>query len=668
MAALNPPPNATVRSLTQVEVLFDEPVAGVDAEDLLVNGLPAASVTGLAAGPYVFEFPAVLDGRINVTWAAAHGITDLSSSALPFGGNAWSYTVDSHSVPGDLVINEFMAENQTGLKDEEGEEQDWIEIYNRGTKAVNLNGWSLTDDMNDPGQWFFPAILLPANQYLLVFASGKDRKPTTPGGRLHTNFKLKINGEYLGLFSPESPRQVINEIAPEFPEQRNDYSFGRAAGGAWRYFRVGTPGAVNGASVITNVVAPVHFSVKRGFFKAPFNLSLTTETPDAVIRYTLNGSVPTEASGLIYTNLLAINTTRIVRAAAFQTNFLPSRVDTHTYLYNIASNRRLLPALSLVTATNNLRGPTGIMEINPRNTTKHGIAWERPVSAELIRPEDNGGFNIDCGLRIQGGGYVRGLYDPNGGLPYSKYSFRLYFRGDYGEGRLNYPLFPEIPVQSFDTIVLRAGMNDPTNPFIRDELARRLASDTGQVASHGTFVNLFINGVYKGYYNPTERIDPSFLQDWHGGGEKWDEIAALSELREGDLVAWNAMRNYVESNNPSLSAVYQEIERRLDLVNFVDYLLPLVYADTDDWPHNNWRAARERVPGGRSAFTFGMPNGRSAITTRRAITRFQASSRALVRLGAPRKSSVSMSSSGAVRNSACSLPIASTSISTMTAP
>ena len=238
----------------------------------------------------------------------------------------------------------------------------------------------------------------------------------------------------------------------------------------------------------------MHFSVKRGFFKAPFNLSLTTETPDAVIRYTLNGSVPTEASGLIYTNLLAINTTRIVRAAAFQTNFLPSRVDTHTYLYNIASNRRLLPALSLVTATNNLRGPTGIMEINPRNTTKHGIAWERPVSAELIAPRTTADSTSIAAFAFKG--RLRpGLYDPNGGLPYSKYSFRLYFRGDYGEGRLNYPLFPEIPVQSFDTIVLRAGMNDPTNPFIRDELARRLASDTGQVASHGTFVNLFINGV-----------------------------------------------------------------------------------------------------------------------------------------------------------------------------
>ena len=138
------PPNATVRSLTQVEVLFDEPVAGVDAEDLLVNGLPAASVTRSGGRPLRFEFPAVLDGRINVTWAAAHGITDLSSSALPFGGNAWSYTVDSHSVPGDLVINEFMAENQTGLKDEEGEEQDWIEIYNRGNQGGELE-WLVID-------------------------------------------------------------------------------------------------------------------------------------------------------------------------------------------------------------------------------------------------------------------------------------------------------------------------------------------------------------------------------------------------------------------------------------------------------------------------------------------------------------------------------------------
>jgi len=110
-----------------------------------------------------------------------------------------------------------------------------------------------------------------------------------------------------------------------------------------------------------------------------------------------------------------------------------------------------------VTANTNLFGATGIMEVNPRNTTKHGIAWERPVSVEYIQPWDNDGFDLEAGLRIQGGGYVRERYDPEGSLPFSKYSFRLYFRGDYGTSRLEFPIFPGSAVTDFDKIVLRAG-------------------------------------------------------------------------------------------------------------------------------------------------------------------------------------------------------------------
>jgi hypothetical protein len=145
-------------------------------------------------------------------------------------------------------------------------------------------------------------------------------------------------------------------------------------------------------------------------------------------------------------------------------------------------------------------------------------------------------------------------------------------------------------------------MNDPTNPFIRDELARQLESDVGVVASHGTFVNLFLNGAYKGIYNPAERIDPDFLQTYHGGNGDWDVIAQMGEVNEGDTTAWNALKNFVNSPNltnaATSTAAYLQLGRMMDLTNFVDYLLPLIYADTDDWPHNNWRAARERVTNG----------------------------------------------------------------------
>ncbi len=393
---VTPPPGATVRQLTQVEVLFSERVTGIDAADLLINDQPATNVTGLLAGPFVFQFAAPAAGPVQLEWSADHGITDLAAIPNSFAGGAWTVTVDPSAIPGDLVINEFLAANQNGLLDEDGEAQDWIEILNRGTNRVDLAGWSLTDNADEPGQWIFPARPLEPGEYLVVFASGKDRKPNA-SGTLHTNFKLGANGEYLGLFSPESPRVAISELAPKYPEQRNDYSYGRDSQGAWRYFNSPTPGGPNGASTIASVVAPVHFSVPRGFFDTPFNVHLSTETSGAFIRYTLDGSEPTEQNGLAYANALRIAATTLLRAAAFKPNCLPSTIGTHTYFYGLSSAQLSLPVLSIVTSSNNLFGPTGILGINGGtydsgaweavnpgdyyNPSQRGLAWERPVSA-----------------------------------------------------------------------------------------------------------------------------------------------------------------------------------------------------------------------------------------------------------------------------------------------
>ncbi|HVY72349.1 MAG TPA: lamin tail domain-containing protein, partial [Verrucomicrobiae bacterium] len=235
---------------------------------------------------------------------------------------------------------------------------------------------------------------------------------------------------------------------------------------------------------------------------------------------------------------------------------------------------------------------------NPRNTNKRGIAWERPASVEYLVPADGSGFQIDCGLRVQGGDYIRGLYNPNSSSPpEGKFSFRLYFRGDYGEGTLHYPLFGDSPVRDFDRVVLRAGMNDPTNPFLVDELMRRLMTDTGQVTARGGFAYLYLNGVYKGYYNPTEGYEEDFLRSWQGGGKSWDLITQGEIANAGDNAAFVTMLNYIRNNNMATAANYARAARMLDMTNFVDYLLVNIYGATGDWPGNNWRAARERVPG-----------------------------------------------------------------------
>ena len=609
MLLLTPPAGSTVRQLSQVEVEFNGPVVGVDAADLLINGQPATAVTGYGAGPYLFQFPPPSAGTVQAAWSANHGIRDFASESNGFRGGSWTWQLDPFTRTADVVISEVLAANQTGLRDEDGDSSDWIELWNRGTTAVNLGGWSLSDDPNNPAQWVFPSKTLGAGQYLVVFASGKDRTAPTGTNRFHTSFSLSPFGEYLGLFAPESPRVVVSEFAPAYPEQRNDYSYGLDSAGNRRYFQFPTPGLANGASTVTGRVAEVEFSVARGFFGAPFNLTLSTPTTGAVIRCTTDGSEPSATNGFTYTNSLRLTATALLRAAAFATNCLPSATRTHSYFFNLSDAQRSLPVLSIVAPSNNLWGPTGIMgigggtyvsgvwqSVNPGdyfNPSKLGLAWERATSAEYIQLQDNGGFQTDCGIRIQGGAYIRPRYTAT-----SKFSYRLYFRGDYGPTALDYPLFAGSPMHEFKKIVLRAGMNDPTNPFIRDELFRRLAIDEGRVDAHGTLVNLFINGVYKGYYNPTERLDNHFMQSWHGGGEAWDVIQQGSAATEGTTVEWTGFRNFVNASDPTVAATYAEIGRRFDLPNFVDYLLIYLYGGCGDWPHNNWRAARERVPTG----------------------------------------------------------------------
>jgi hypothetical protein len=123
-------------------------------------------------------------------------------------------------------ISEFMAVNDTGLDDEDRDESDWIEIHNTGADTINLNGWYLTDDINNLAKWTFPEIILTPDEYLIVFASGKNRRD--PSAFLHTNFKLSGSGEYLGLIGPNG-RTVVSEFSPAYPIQAPDISYGFSA-------------------------------------------------------------------------------------------------------------------------------------------------------------------------------------------------------------------------------------------------------------------------------------------------------------------------------------------------------------------------------------------------------------------------------------------------------
>ncbi|MBX3728315.1 MAG: CotH kinase family protein [Candidatus Sumerlaeia bacterium] len=185
-------------------------------------------------------------------------------------------------------LNEFVASNGTILADEDGDFSDWIEIVNVGAAPVALSGFGLTDNPGQPFQWTFPAVTLDAGQHLLVWASGKNRRPTS--GPLHTNFSIAAGGEPLRLTRPDG--SVADELAARAVPR--DLSLGRSPDGtgAWFLFDQPTPGAANTTPAYIDVLAPPVFSHEAGFHPAPFNLTFTAPDPLATILYTLDGSDP----------------------------------------------------------------------------------------------------------------------------------------------------------------------------------------------------------------------------------------------------------------------------------------------------------------------------------------------------------------------------------------
>ena len=249
--ALQPADGATVRALDSVTVLFSEPVTGVDASDLLVNGVPAMAVTSLAQSQFRFTFAAPPSGPVRFTWATAHGITDLAPTPNAFAGTAWTVRLDPDALEAAPYLSEFMASNTRTLRDETGQYSDWIELFNPSDAPLDLRGWALTDDPANLAKWRFPSTNLPAGGFLVVFASGADRR--IPGARLHTNFQLSAGGEYLALVRPDGVT-VASEFKPTYPAQVPDLSHGIVQvprGNTWDrgpsgvYFTQPTPGAPN---------------------------------------------------------------------------------------------------------------------------------------------------------------------------------------------------------------------------------------------------------------------------------------------------------------------------------------------------------------------------------------------------------------------------------------
>ncbi len=555
-----------------------------------------------------------------------------------------------------LSITEFMAVNSNTLQDEDGDYSDWVEIYNPGTDTVDLLGWSISDRIYDPPKWVFPQILLPPDTYLVIFASGKDRK--NPAGNLHTNFKLSGSGEFLGLFRPGG-LTVSSSFAPEFPVQFEDISYGEY-GGNYIYLTSPTPGASNAGE---EFLKPPEFTVERGFYTVPFDVELTSASSGSKIYFTTDGSTPSGENGTEYTGPVNISATTPLRAVTVKDGCSPSATVTNTYLFTedivdqpddpegyptewgsyydivgtatadygmdseitddpdysglMDSSLLSVPTISLVTDigflfSHDTDPDSGGIYIYTGPYGSFGDGWERPVSFEYILPDQGENIQVNCGLRIQGGASRQAEKSP-------KHSFRLLFKTIYGPGKLNYSFFGDGATDKFNTIVFRSAYGNSWRHFdtnqrtraqhIRDPWSKDTQLDMGHISAHNKFAHLYINGMYWGLYNISERYDKAFMESYYGDDEyDYDMIRDYGEVVKGNDEAWNYLNNAVSSSSISDNTVYQELignnpdgthnpayNSYIDPVNLIDYILLNFYGGNNDWDHHNWTAARNRV-------------------------------------------------------------------------
>lgn len=349
-----------------------------------------------------------------------------------------------------VVINEIQASNSTTIADEDGDFEDWIELYNAGSDTIGLGWYGLSDDYNRPFRWVIPSgVRIAPGEFLLIWASGKDR--TGPDGGLHTGFSLAQEGEEVLLTNYNGER--VDEVPPvRIP---SDISYGRYPDGSdtWHFFDQPSPGAANHSPVYNDLVADPVLSHEGGFYETPFYLTITADA-GSVLHYTLDGSEPDESDPVWNGSLLISKRephdhlisyiptnppeaverrhnwimpaeppflATVLRVRGFRENAMPSRIITHTFFVLDEDDKPDSPPSTL--------SSTVVHSVTP--STRYPLPVISLVTDSLSL------FDHEKGVYIPGKRYEDFWFNPPWGSPHANY----FYRGEDWERRASFEFF-----------------------------------------------------------------------------------------------------------------------------------------------------------------------------------------------------------------------------------
>ncbi|MFT5818932.1 MAG: hypothetical protein ACI8ZM_000153 [Crocinitomix sp.] len=516
----------------------------------------------------------------------------------------------------DIVINEIMSDNISVIADEDGDFSDWIELHNFGAIPINLMGYGISDNEDNPFEWIFPSTIIPPGGFKIIFASGKDK---LVGPYLHTNFRISSEGEPLILTDASGVRLDSVRATP----LSQDLSFGRTEDGGTMWERLNEANPAEANTTSNGII----FSHQSGFYAETVVLVLEA-TNDHEIRYSTDGTDPRILSTAFadFINLedlefvpdviSNISTSpswsapdtdnfkaHVIKAATFEAGIRTSKVYTKVIFINPDLNERYegFDIVSLVTDPGNLfDADTGIYvpgvhytADNPTwsgNYFQKGDLWERKANLQYFNNEGQLQFNQEIRIRSHGG--------KGRNLPQK--SLRIYTKSDDGAPKLNYPFFEHLDEDKcvFDKVILRNSLTCWNNSVIKDEVTAHVCRDLNIEIQNSKPVVLFVNGEYWGVQSIREFYDEKFINEKydvpedsvniviHGSGNR-PGFPLEWGVSEGTNIGHIQLYDFLNSNDLDIPANYEYVKTVIDIESIIDYYCAEIYFNNKDWPTNN---------------------------------------------------------------------------------
>lgn len=543
------------------------------------------------------------------------------------------HIVDSVSaqVP-NIYINEILTSNSHINYDPDFTNYvDWIEIFNDESRAVDLGGYYLSDNLNDSFEWMFPinTIILPKN-FLVIYADGK-----TTG--LHSNFKLNREKDDIGLFTPNG--NIIDTLS--YKSQVTNVSFGRnhLNKDEWLYYSTPTPNAENNTKGLksNNICDSPIFSLASGFYSN--NNTLELYANDSVeIHYTLDGSEPTEDSELYveplditdrttetnyFSNIPTNNNpyswfpdwkppiqnifkATVVRAKSYTSNKLPSKIITKTYFVNpdIFNKYQSVPIISLVSDEKHLFSDSAGIYVPGDNFT--GIShsgnymkrWWRPAHIEYFDDSHNIRMAQDVTIKTQG----------SSSKTSPQKSLHIISGRKDNKDFFDHPIFQSrlVNPQKIKRFIARTWGSNWNQGMVNDALAQTYFINSSLAIQDYRLAIMFINGEYWGLHELREANKyPSYFNEHYKidienvGIDMMIGANNNYVVAEGDDVAWLALNNFLESNSLANIQNYKYVESLVDINSYIDYIGHCVFFAKTDWPIGNEAFWRTKTPDGK---------------------------------------------------------------------